>query len=326
MSTEEHRNGLISHTHPSRSTLAKRTLGVRKGEEWDVDTLSAIDHEIVTAFIQAIRISKGSEVTVTHRLDVLKRLAAFLGGPLRHAAAEDLEKFQATFAHLSPATVNVYSRHVQAFYSWAHAVGKLPMDPSASLAVPRVRRGQPHPTSQDQLRDIFACVRGPLRTTYVLAAFAGLRCGEVTRLRAQDLDMHSARPTALIHGKGNRERIVPLLPPVVSELQGLPRKGWLVTRPGGGPYSPERLSSTSSTYLSELGVETTLHSMRHSFATMVARFTRDPLLVRDLLGHASVATTEVYMQTSVNDAHDRLTEFNDQAVALLRPNLRLVGS
>ena len=58
------------------------------------------------------------------------------------------------------------------------------------------------------------------------------------------------------------------------------------------------------------GVDTTLHSLRHSFATWAARTTRDPLLVRDLLGHSSVATTEIYMASAATEAQSRLTELS----------------
>jgi integrase len=285
------------------------------------------DAALINDFVTTMRIAQRSEVTIGHRLKVLRRLIDFLH-PLSilEADAAMLVRFQSTFAHRAPATVNIYSRHIRAFYSWAVAAGRLERDPAASIVVPHVRRGLPHPATDDMLRILFSCTTGSLRVAYVLAAFAGLRCGEISRLRANDLDMDSTVPTAIISGKGGKERTVPLLPPVVSELRsaGVSRHGWVIVTPRNLPYSPSRLSSASSEYLAELGLETTLHSLRHSFATWVARYTRDPLLVRDLLGHASVATSEIYMLTAVNDAHARLSEFNELAVSLLRPQLKLV--
>lgn len=274
----------------------------------------------VCEFVTQMRIAKRSEVTIAKRLELLRRLGKFLGDtPILDASTEQLFAFQATYAHLAPASVNVYTRHVRALYSWAHARGMIDRDPSAQLVVPHVRKGQPHPTRPEDLRVILTCTTGPLRTAYVLAAFAGLRCGEITRIEGQDVDLDGPAPSALVHAKGGKERTVPLLAPVVHELRGLPRRGWMLTLPSGRPYTPNRLSVESHKQLHELGLETTLHSMRGFFATEAARITRDPLLVRDLLGHESVATTEIYMQTSLTDAHGRLAQLAADAAGMLRP-------
>jgi integrase/recombinase XerC len=298
---------------------------------------------ILDAFELHMRTAKLRPDTITKRLEVVRRLAAFLeaqksetslspvGGappvlpeqicsPLLSAAPDDLAAFQATFAHLAPASVDIYTRHVRAFYRWAVDFGHVAVDPCSRLVDVKVRRGLPHPTSADDLRVIFACTRRPLRTAYVLAAFAGLRCGEVCRLRWEDLTLAGATPRAFVRGKGGRERIVPLLPPVVDELQqvGLALRGPVVVTGAGRPYNPpNRLSIASSKHLTELGVATTLHSLRHYFGTATYRATRDVLLTRDLLGHESVATTEIYMQTSMDGAHERLASLSGDAVTLL---------
>jgi site-specific recombinase XerC len=59
--------------------------------------------------------------------------------------------------------------------------------------------------------------------------------------------------------------------------------------------------------------------MRAAFATLAFQATRDPLFVRDLLGHESVATTEIYTASSLADAHQRLSGLSDQAAGMLRP-------
>lgn len=67
------------------------------------------------------------------------------------------------------------------------------------------------------------------------------------------------------------------------------------------------------------GQSRTLHSMRAAFATLAFAATRDPLFVRDLLGHESVATTEVYTLSSLADAHERLAGLSAQAASMLHP-------
>lgn len=270
------------------------------------------DH--LSQYVTELRIAKFSPDTIDDRLSVLRRLAAYLDKPLLEATGCDLRGYQASFAALSPASVDIYTRHMKAFYDWAAKRQFIAVNPAEELIPTRVPRGRPHPTRPDDLRLIFACTDGALRMAYLLAAFVGLRCGEICRMHSRDLDLSEPAPTGLIHGKGGKERTVPLLAPVVAELHGV--RGWVVTK-HGLPYSPERLSIDSTRHLHRLGLATTLHSMRGTFATTAGRVTRDPLFVRDLLGHESVATTEIYMQSNLADAHQRLAGLTDQAEQLL---------
>lgn len=65
-----------------------------------------------------------------------------------------------------------------------------------------------------------------------------------------------------------------------------------------------------------------MHSLRHYFASQVVQLTKDILLVRDLLGHASVATTQIYMQSSIDGAQLRLGAFSGAAQTLIDNRLR----
>jgi integrase len=199
--------------------------------------------------------------------------------------------------------MDVYTRHIRAFYRWAVEFDYLISDPSRRLVKVKPRATVPHPTKPEDLRLILARDQGPLRTAYVLAAFAGLRCGEICRLRWEDIDLDGDQPTALIDGKGDKQRRVPLLPPVLDELrkQAPTRRGYVVTYKGV-PFEPLRLSHDSGIFLRlDMGLATTLHSMRAAFATAAAK------------------TTEIYMASSMEDAHVRLSALTDAATAMLEP-------
>jgi integrase len=274
-----------------------------------------------------MRLRSLSPITITDRLELVHRLAAFLAPDgLLTAGTAELAAFQRQFSHCAPATLDVYVRHVQAFYRWAIGRELLADDPSLSMIRPKVRRGRPHPISLDDLRVVLACTVGALRTAYVLAAFAGLRRGEICRLRREDLDLATPVPVAHVDGKGGKLRVVPLLPPVVTELEraGLPRRGWIVTYKGG-QYPVEQMSVDSHRHLHGLGLDTTMHSMRHLFATQAYRSTRDLLMLAELLGHSSVATTQIYAEPDMEAAHDRLAAVSELASDLLgRPKLYAV--
>jgi integrase len=263
-----------------------------------------------------MRLAALSPATISARLDTVGRLAAWLEpASLLAARAEQLAEYERRFAGLAPASVDVYVRHVQAFYRWAAARRLVDDDPSRAMIRPQLRRGRPHPTSVDELRVIFGCARGPLRIAYTLAAFAGLRCGEICRLRHEHLSVTDGCAVADVLGKGGRARVVPLLEPVVAEVG--PGRGWVITRHGAG-YRPQQLSLDSHVFLRSIGVATTLHSMRHAFATATYRSTRDLLLVQRLLGHESVATTQIYAEPDTADAYRRLAPVAASAGAILR--------
>ena len=101
----------------------------------------------------------------------------------------------------------------------------------------KLKQPVPHPTRPADLRAIIAKATGPLRTAYILTAFAGLRCGEICALRWEDIELDSAEPTAPIHGKGGKERRVPLLASVIDEFSRRTevQRGPVIARSNGRP-------------------------------------------------------------------------------------------
>ncbi|SHG08518.1 integrase/recombinase XerC [Jatrophihabitans endophyticus] len=275
---------------------------------------------VLDEFERHMLTNKLSPVTISDRSEFLRRLSVWLAPTLLLGASpEQLERFQQSYSHLARASVDVYTRHVRAFYAWAVSTERVLRDPTSRMVRVRPRQGLPHPIDEGDLRTLLACATGGLRLAYVLAAFAGLRCGEVTRLTGQDLNLTAPQPTALIHGKGGYERIVPLLPPVVAELVPASRRrlGPIVLKRDGTPFTASQLSIQSSKFMTSIGIESTMHSLRHYFATEVVRMTRDVLLVQQLLGHASLQTTQIYMRASLNDAHERMAGLAATAGGLL---------
>lgn len=162
------------------------------------------DAALLHDFTIDMQIAKYSPVTIKDRVEVVRRFVAYLDGrPLLAATADDLRGHQAQFAHLEPASVNIYSRHLKAFYAWTVRRSLLPRSPAEEILIPNVPRGRPHPASADALRVVFACTTGALRLAYLLAAFAGLRRGEICRLRGSDIDAGGGLATALIRGQGS---------------------------------------------------------------------------------------------------------------------------
>lgn len=134
-----------------------------------------------------------------------------------------------------------------------------------------------------------------VRLWVALAAFGGLRVGEIARLEVPDVDLGCGRRIRVM-GKGQAERLVPLHVVVEDAYHRYkrPTAGWLFRRPQGGPWTPQQLSRTFCVYLDEIGVDVTPHQFRHWFATKAYAASCDLRVVQELLGHASPTTTAVY--------------------------------
>ncbi len=130
---------------------------------------------------------------------------------------------------------------------------------------------------------------------------AGLRISEALGLRAKDFAQ--TRDALTVTGKGNKTRMVPLLPQVgrliaeyVALCPNLPPDGPLFVGARGGPLSPRVIQLAMAGLRGALGLpdSATPHALRHSFATHLLARGGDLRAIQELLGHASLSTTQIY--------------------------------
>jgi len=244
------------------------------------------------------------------REGALRRLAAFLGKPLLDATPADLERWQ-TSLRISPSAISTYTSHIKSFYQWAVDQEHLEHSPATLLPRPRLQRRHPRPIPEHDLKIALSCAQEPLRTWFILAAYCGLRAGEVSRMQTYDITEDAGMWTLLVHGKGNRERFVPLPAQIRSVLAGyMSQPGAMFRRPDGRPFTADGISQLASAHLHGLGQPHTLHTFRHRFGTRLFALSRDIRVTQELMGHASPVTTALYVKHSLVGARkniDRLS-------------------
>jgi integrase/recombinase XerC len=256
-----------------------------------------------------LRLRGLSDQTILKRSGNLRQLSAWAGGrPLLDLTETDLMEWAASIGALSNATRAVYISHIRSFYAWCYANKYLPADPAVSLPHPRVPKRTPRPISEDLLAHAVSIADGRIRTWLVLAGWAGLRAKEIALLRAENIHLSDNPPYLLVTAeatKGNRERVVALPEFVVTELRrcGLHTRGLCWRKADGTPLEPNTVSWMACRYLHELGIEHTLHSLRHRFGTQIQRASGDIRVTQELLGHSSPATTAGYAQVADIDKH-----------------------
>lgn len=259
--------------------------------------------------------------TITHREGQLKRLHAWLDKPLLDATERDLERWQHSLT-VSASSVFTYTSHVRGFYAWAHGAGLIESDPARNLVLPRIPKRQPRPISEADLSTALRCAQHnqQLYAWLLLAAFCGLRAGEIAAIRRSDLRLDENRAGfLLVHGKGGAERIVRVPAAVVAELRPLMHAtGPIFRRPNGTPWPASHLSRVASQYFKGLGMEWTLHTLRHRFAARLCDAGADVRDVQALLGHSSLATTTIYLSQATRHAAASVDKLGEGLAVLSR--------
>ena len=206
----------------------------------------------------------------------------------------------------APRTLGRVLSSLRAFFAFAVRHEVLTANPAAGIQAPK--RGKPLPKALDidhAARLFDAKPKSPteLRDRAMLEVLygCGVRLAELVGIDLRDLDL--ANGFARVTGKGNKTRIVPLGAPALEAIEA-----WLATRPGIPPTAPlftgrgearisprtvqKRLKKLST---AELGTDALHpHMLRHSFASHLLESSGDLRAVQELLGHADIATTQIY--------------------------------
>lgn len=223
-----------------------------------------------------------SPATAQDSLTMLASMRAFLG---------DREDW-------SPQTRASAACALRSWLRWAHSVRALPDLPdSSSLDVPRVPRRKPRPLDDAVIVAALDACDELTALMILLGREAGLRRAEIARVHTDDL---LPGGELLVHGKGGRQRVVPLSAMLAERLRRLP-SGWAFPA-GCDPSRPVRPSLVGNRVARALQVGSA-HQLRHTFATACYRSQRDILAVQELLGHSNVATTMGYVALDDDALH-----------------------
>ncbi|ROZ62082.1 hypothetical protein EDL96_11520 [Kocuria soli] len=190
----------------------------------------------------------------------------------------------------SPNTRRSARAALKRFFYWARVTGIRADDPSELLLSVQVPRPTPRPAPMRVLAHALEAAQTDAeQLMLLLASFGGLRRTEIACVHAADID----DDFLLVTGKGGARRFVPIhsaLDPFLRRVQD--RQGWAFPGRFGGHVHPDYIGKRISRLL---GPGWTAHTLRHRFATECYRASRDLLAVQQLLGHASVATTQIYV-------------------------------
>jgi len=212
---------------------------------------------------------------------------------------------------------------LRALFRWLERTGRIPTDPAASLRTPRRDRPLPKVLGREEIDRLLAAPEGDdllaVRDRAILETLysAGLRASELVGLDVADLDL--AGGVVRVRGKGRKERLALLGSPAAAAV-----RAYLELRRAEGLADPalflnhrgSRLTARSVQRVLErrlaaagLAGRATPHTLRHSFATHLLDAGADLRSVQELLGHASLSTTQIYTHVTT----EKLKEIYDRA-------------
>ena len=210
---------------------------------------------------------------------------------------------------------------IRTFYRFLHLEDRVPTDPARTLRSPKIEKRLPGHATPADLEAVFSgaeanaaenTARGTRNLVILELLYgSGLRLSELHGLDLADLDLR--RGQAKVLGKGSKERLVPVtgsarraidryLPPRLELVAAstAPDREALLLNPTGKRLSRRSIQTVVRRFMDDVatGKGLSAHSLRHSFATHLLDAGADLMAVKELLGHVSLSTTQVYTHTS----------------------------
>jgi integrase/recombinase XerD len=222
---------------------------------------------------------------------------------------------------VAPATLQRKVACLRSFYRHLRREGILDRDPTSDLRAPRKSQKLPHVLSRSEVAKLLAAPRGTdpatLRDRALLEVMyaCGLRASEATGLEMGDVDVRHGILRA--RGKGSKERLVPIGREAVGAVRAYVERGRptlvglrdqhkLFVNQRGGELTRQGLYKIVQRHARAAGLDGKMspHTLRHTFATHLLAGGCDLRAVQEMLGHADIATTQIYTHLSAERLKD----------------------
>ena len=268
------------------------------------------DRALVDRFLDMMAAEAGASrnTLAAYRTD-LERAADSLGGKLGTAGTDEVSRLGEKWSDLAPSTVARRSAALRRFYGFIFDEGLRTDDPSAALPKPALQRPLPKILDSNEVARLFEAAEERAASDECLAVRnlallellygSGLRATELVSLPRDALRV--GQPFLILRGKGSKERLVPISgraeAAVVRWRENVPGSSLWLFPSGKSHLSRVRLYQLVRIMAADAGIppeRISPHVLRHAFATHLLSGGADLRVVQSLLGHADIATTQIY--------------------------------
>lgn len=211
-------------------------------------------------------------------------------------------------------TINRKISTLRSFFKFALRKEWMMQTPMSSISGPKIKKRLPQFVEQKDIEHLLENVYfsndfngNTEKLIITLFYHTGLRVSELTSLKLKNFDFSNGH--LKIHGKGNKDRIVPLLPMFQKQISEYIRDwrkenlqtDYVFFNEKGKPFNPRKVYEIVKRNLSQVTTiqKKSPHILRHSFATHLSNNGADINAIKDLLGHSSLASTQVYIHNNI---------------------------
>lgn len=295
-----------------------------------ISNTGSVSHEIVRRYIQYLRLERSySRNTLdAYCMDLQKLFNYFSdhGIDFRQATARDFDLFAGELRDrgIAPRSLARILSGVRSFYRFLVLEHEIEQDPTELLESPKIGRHLPQVLSVEEIDRIESVIDQSkpegVRDHCIIEVLysCGLRISELTGLQISDLFLDEG--FIRVHGKGSKERLVPISPKAINEL-----RTWLeirshfnvksgyedhvfISRTRGKALSRISLFVFIQQYAAQAGIEKEIspHTFRHSFATHLLMGGANLRAIQEMLGHECLDTTEIYMHLDTTQLREQI--------------------
>ena len=300
--------------------------------KYELNNVGIVDKNIIRRYIQYLRLERSyTPNTLDAYIKDLQKLLNFYadeGIDFRKVTLEQLDLFASTLRDLGiqPRSIARILSGVRSFYRFLTLEKEIPTDPTELLESPQIGQHLPEVLTVEEIDRIEEAIDVSLpegvrdRAIVEMLYSCGLRVSELCSLKMSDL--YVKEEFMRVHGKGRKERLVPIGSRALGELQK-----WFEVRQGirikqgeedfvflstrrGSHLSRITLFVYIKDYAQKAGIRKKIspHTFRHSFATHLLEGGANLRAIQAMLGHENISTTEIYMHVDTSHLRQEILE------------------
>ena len=252
----------------------------------------------------------------------LNEFIAIVGNkPLQQYSQTDVEKFRNTLRErgLKNTTINIRHRSIKAIFGYAVQYDYIAVSPFRHIKLISIPQRTPTFMTKEQFAEFSVNVDDRrMLDLYLVALLTGARLAEITNLRWDCVDFENEqitiRNTDSFTTKSGKQRTIPMHKEVIEILQRIKSNQsnslYVFCKESGYKFSNSFVSHEFKRYcrLANLPNELHFHSLRHTFASWCVQSDVDIYVVKELLGHSTIKTTEIYSHISKSKLHHSVNQ------------------
>lgn len=264
-------------------------------------------------------VRRSSENTVKAYMKDIRRFFECIQKSPKDVTRSDIEKFvkdlskgQITGGNVTETTISRYISSLKTIFDYLQLIGMVSENPTERVRHPRLRKKIPNFLTSEEVKLILNAYDEDkelkYKTIILILYFCGLRVSELCNLRLEDISFYPPY-IKVVMGKGNKDRLVPInesIIPILEKYVAKHEPKIYFVENKGNPVHPSTVFRIVKRAAKRAGITKHIHphTLRHSFATHLIMNNVNVKIVQELLGHANLSTTSIYLHVADKEKFD----------------------